>query len=184
MKQEIEIEYKQLLSEVEYEKIKEVILKGEHKVINHENFYFETKNKDLKANHQALRIRVAKDYFELCLKTQRESDILEKNIELTEDEFVSICNDNLLIYNYLDNLPQGLELLGSLETCRLETKIADGLICLDKSRYGNKEDYEIEFEANDYNKEDILIAYLKKFGVKYKLNKKSKIQRFSEELGL
>ncbi|MDF9866956.1 uncharacterized protein YjbK [Bacilli bacterium PM5-3] len=184
MKEEIEIEYKQLLLESEYNKIKNDILKQEHKIIEHENFYFETKTKDLKKRKQALRIRVSQNYIEICLKTQRENDLLENNILISKNEFDSIYQDNTLIYNYDLDLPKGLYLIGSLKTNRIEHVIRDGLICLDMSTYNNKKDYEIEFEANDYNKEQAFINYLDSFAIKYKPNHKSKIQRFSEEIGL
>ena len=180
MKSEIEIEYKQLLTKEQYKTIKEFILIKKFKRLNHENYYFDSKTTPLKNQGQALRIRRGLDYYELCLKSQREYDIVEQNILLTETEFVNICNDNSLMLKYFKDLPKDIELLGSLKTKRIEYQLEDGLICLDESAYHNIVDYEIEFEANDYDKETVLIDFLKEFSIEYCPNLKSKIQRFVE----
>lgn len=178
---EIEIEYKQLLTKEEYQIIEQFLIKKNIKSIDQENYYFDTKDFKLKEKQKALRIRKKENIYEACLKQQREFDILEDNIILSEIEATKMFNNpNLLASAY--GLAEKVILLGSLKTSRYEYQLVEGLICLDKSRYLNTEDYEIEFEAIDYHQKQVFIDFLKTFKIEFNENKKSKIARFDELL--
>lgn len=182
MREEIEIEFKQLLNEAEYKQLEDFFKEKNAKVINQENLYFETPDKTLKKQKKAMRIRVIDNNYELCLKTQRENDMSENNIDLSSTEYKKIMNDNSEITKYLDDIPKDVRLLGSLHTKRMEYKVPQGLFCLDLSNYFDIIDYEIEFEAINYEYSDFLKNFLNEFGIEYKENKRNKIQRFSEKL--
>lgn len=181
MQENIEIEYKHCLDEEGYLKIKEYLERQkDHVLIEQENYYFETKDFSLKDLGYALRIRVIdNNEYELCLKKQRENDILEKNIMVSKEEFNEICLEPNLMREYI-NEDYDFILLGSLNNKRIEYRNENGLICLDKSSYFDKIDYELEYEANDYDSESYLAKFLSYFEITYVSNKKSKIQRFIE----
>lgn len=179
MEKNIEIEYKHLLSANEYELIKEFLIKDiNHKIIKQENYYFETSDFKLKELGYALRIRIINgNEYELCLKQKREKDILEHNYMISVEQFMAICKQPNLMREYV-NEELDFIALGVLNNTRIELEIENGLICLDKSNYFNQDDYEIEFEANDYESEEYFVMFLENFGIKYQSNDKSKIQRF------
>lgn len=177
----VEIEYKQLLSENEYELIKRYMLENNIIPFEHENFYFDTKDFKIKEEKKALRIRKSYDKYEACLKQQREFDLMEDNINLSKDQVEKIFKEPELLSSYYI-LDEKLILLGSLKTKRYELPLKEGLICLDKSTYLNKVDYEIEFEAIDYDQKAAFISFLKMFDITFKENKISKIERFDELL--
>lgn len=178
---EIEIEYKQLLSKEQYNLIKSFMLKNNVIPFIHENYYFDSKDFKLKKENKALRIRKIDDSYEACLKQKRKYDLIEDNIALTKEEAFKILKEPNLLSKYY-NIDFNIILLGSLKTKRYEYQLKEGLICLDKSNYLDNEDYEIEFEAIDYNQKNRFIDFLKMFEIEFKENKKSKIARFSDLL--
>ncbi|MEG0283948.1 MAG: CYTH domain-containing protein [Erysipelotrichales bacterium] len=181
MEENIEIEYKQLLDVEEYQKLKTYLKASkEHVDIDQTNYYFETVDFSLGKEKKALRIRVKDDTYELCLKEKRAQDVLEHNYMISKEAFDLALNDPNTIKEYIP-LKGDFILLGKLFTNRIELKIKGGLICLDYSKYCNKEDYEIEFEAVDYNKEEFFEVFLDMFDIKYKENKVNKIERFINE---
>ncbi|MDL2212289.1 CYTH domain-containing protein [Erysipelotrichaceae bacterium OttesenSCG-928-M19] len=182
MTNNIEIEYKQLLTKQEYEIIEHDLVIKDSQIIEQENFYFETPLFSLKKQGQAIRIRVLNNEFELCRKTQRENDILEENIFIDKQIFLAICQQPNLINDYFDNVATDLRLLGSMKTKRIEYHYQNGLICLDKSVYLGQTDYEIEYEAADYSSEGSFKDFLNNYGIEYQRSLKSKIARFSETL--
>ncbi|MDR1781526.1 MAG: CYTH domain-containing protein [Bacilli bacterium] len=184
MSNDIEIETKQLLNKEQYLIIKKEILNHKHTKINQVNYYFETDDYYFKNNNQALRIRVYDDKYEICLKTRANIINYESNYLISKDEFESIKKDTSLFSKYFNDIPRNIKLLGSLNTIRIEYKINKGLICLDYSTYFNKEDYEIEFEANNLKDKYYLKEYLNSLNIEFIENKITKIERFSNELKL
>ena len=177
----VEIEYKQLLTKEEYQRIEQFLIEQNVTSFEQENYYFDTLDFKLKKNQKALRIRKKDNTYEACLKQQREFDLLEDNINLTEEHATKMFKNPSLLASYYC-LDEEIVLLGSLKTIRYEYPLEKGLICLDKSTYLNTEDYEIEFEAIDYEQKPVFIDFLKRFNIEFKENKKSKIARFDELL--
>lgn len=74
-----------------------------------------------------------------------------------------------------------IQYFGSLATNRAEKETEKGLIVLDHSRYLNKEDYEIEFEAADWHEgRKAFEKLLQQFSIPQR-ETKNKILRFYEE---
>ncbi|GIO25771.1 CYTH domain-containing protein [Ornithinibacillus bavariensis] len=157
MTQEIEIEFKNLLTKQEYLKLLNHLPfpKDGQKQINH---YFETIDFKLREQNSALRIREKNGTYQLTLKEPHQDGLLETHDDLTQMEAMQWMNGNPIAK--LSTSKRLLELgirveelkpFGNLTTIRREYK-EDGIIfVLDQSFYHNQEDYELEIEANNHN---------------------------------
>jgi len=163
--QEFEIEFKNMLTEVEYEGIlqKEFIdyPNSKHMTIQ-TNHYFDTINKVLKEKGSALRIRTTDVYSELTLKVPHQYFLMETNISLTNKQVADILDTNqIVLSSYLSSddkmpLPDGLTdntvfyHFNSFQTKRLEKQVDEHLIVLDQTFFQNGTvDYELEVESAD-----------------------------------
>ncbi|MGJ7919600.1 CYTH domain-containing protein [Neobacillus sp. LXY-4] len=156
MSQQIEIEFKNLLTKEEYDCLKEFFKIDDEQIKKQINHYFDTPIFNLKEVHSALRIREKGNQWEMTLKQPAEVGLLETNQLLTLNE-----KDAMLNHGTIPNGPvktllasagipyQDIEYFGSLTTYRIEFEYEGGLLVLDHSFYLNLEDYEIEYEVSD-----------------------------------
>ncbi|PRO64844.1 CYTH domain-containing protein [Alkalicoccus urumqiensis] len=157
MPQEIEIEFKQLLTRAAYDRLLEQFtgVQPFHQV----NHYFETDDMALRRKHAALRIREKGSTWELTLKQPHEEGLLETNQPIGENSFEAAKIKGILpegettaqLRHFLGGMP-ALVYLGSLETTRREMEISEGMLVLDHSFYAGTEDYELEFECRSAEK--------------------------------
>ncbi|WP_409253445.1 CYTH domain-containing protein [Bacillus sp. SCS-153A] len=159
MPEEIEIEYKNLLTKEEFQRLKSRFSLTEGDFSLQKNHYFDTHSNELKELHCALRIREKKGRFEFTLKQPAEEGLLETNQPITEEETRSMLQQGLIpegeVADALQNLginKNNLRHFGTLSTSRAETGYKDGLMVLDYSFYLNNEDYELEYEVKESNK--------------------------------
>ncbi|MFD1040706.1 CYTH domain-containing protein [Virgibacillus byunsanensis] len=153
MTQEIEIEYKNLLTKDEYNRLWSH-LSIPKKSKTQTNFYFETEDFSLKKHGCALRIREKAGNYTLTLKEPHETGLLETHDSLTKQEATLWISGNKMekpnIAKRLENININISDLcyyGSLTTERVEIQSDDVLIVLDYSMYNGKSDYELEVEA-------------------------------------
>ncbi|HEY4601927.1 MAG TPA: CYTH domain-containing protein [Cerasibacillus sp.] len=184
MKQEIEIEFKNLLTTEEYNFLLNALPfpKEGKEQINH---YFETESFDLKSCHSALRIREKEGKFYLTLKEPYESGLLETHDSLTKNEVSQwiagaiIPKPNTL--NRLKHLninPTELQYFGSLTTIRRQYERNGFIFVLDKSMYNGCTDYELEIEAPSYSTgKTLFLNLLEQYKIKQKTTP-NKIERF------
>jgi len=142
----LEIEFKTLIDEKTYNNLlKEFNLLD--KTFVQTNYYFDTKNYDLMDKKTVLRIR-KKDQYKLTKKEKNELGNQETSIYLTDEEA------NKMLKNGFDaniiNEDCYVNLITSLKTTRAKTNYKNGIIFFDKSEYNGITDYEIEYEALDY----------------------------------
>lgn len=155
MAQEIEIEYKNLLTKDEYTKVYQFLPFKSVELIEQTNYYFETDDLSLKQKGAALRIRKKNDQWTLTLKQPHEEGLLETHDTLNDKEA------NLWIQNQFIEKPETskqlrelgvsisqLKYLGSLTTRRKELEYNKATVVLDHSLYYDQEDYELEVEAS------------------------------------
>lgn len=156
MNKEIEIEFKNLLTEEEYNKIYKFYNLDNVAEIQNFNYYYETKNEDFRKNNCALRVRHTNNKKEMTLKIQGAKQNIEINVPL---EAEVICNEMSF-----ENLPEEIKkalvelnicthmsLTQKIETSRREFKVGDNLLVLDKTYFlDGTTDYELEFEVTDY----------------------------------
>ena len=179
-----EIEFKQLLSQSQYQSIYNKYF-PEMQPFSQTNYYIDTEQFDLRSHKSALRIRVKDDYYEMTLKVPAEVGLMEYNFEthvVPELNTELVANDlPLEITEQLNKMNvdvNQLVILGALTTSRLEKEVQGNLLVLDKSDYLNYQDYELEYEVEDYD--DGLIQFkmiLEAFDIKHE-TPENKVQRF------
>ncbi len=186
MHQEIEIEFKNLLTKEEFYLLCERFSLSEADFIMQENHYFDSEDFALKNKGCALRIRKKKAHYEMTLKQPVEEGLLETNETISEDEAKSIIANNRIpegaiakiIHEELEIAPDSIIYFGSLSTRRAETEYEGGLLVIDHSMYLNKEDYELEYEVSNFSiGQKIFIELLKSLNIPTRQTD-NKIKRF------
>lgn len=185
MTQEVEIEFKSMLTKDEYEKLIRAY-KLENQVRWQANDYFDTPSFQLKKQGAALRIREKKHGQVLTLKQPNEVGLLETHASITEEEAEDLFKYGIIHDDQMKQalapfqLNAALEHLGRLETNRAEHQTEDGLLVLDESHYLETTDYEIEFEVtNEEAGKRAFERLLAEHGLPYR-PAKNKIVRFME----
>lgn len=186
MTQEVEIEFKSMLTKEEYERLL-VAYDLTDEVNWQANDYFDTPTFELKSHGAALRIREKKQGQVLTLKQPHDVGLLETHAAISEEEAENLFKYGIIHDNQMKaalgpfNLTGPLEHLGRLETKRAEIETPEGLLVLDESHYLEIYDYEIEFEVTDETKGKIAFdQLLRKHGIPLR-PAKNKIVRFMEE---
>lgn len=192
MAQEIEIEFKNLLTKNEFELLMQKYNVTFKDFISQENYYFDTTNFLLKGKQSALRIRKKLDKYILTLKQPYEQGLLETHQELTEDQASTLLyNEGAIMVDgsvkeavlSLGINPDELQFLGALKTDRIEITDNENILVLDHSFYLNHEDYELEYEVKDpVTGKNNFLDILKQNNIPVRTTK-NKIQRFFELKG-
>ncbi|SDL97834.1 CYTH domain-containing protein [Sediminibacillus halophilus] len=156
MAQEIEIEFKNLLTKIEYDRLCEFLEVEEAGALSHTNHYFETPEFALKQHGAALRIREKNGQWQLTLKEPHPEGLLETHDTLTENEAASWINGDIIpkpqVAAQLNRLGIDFAELaygGALTTQRIETEFKETIVVLDHSTYNGYNDYELEVEAQE-----------------------------------
>lgn len=156
MAREIEIEFKNLLTQDEFDKLKSYFHLKDSQFHSQTNYYFETPSFEIKNLGGALRIRQKSQSFTLTLKLKQAIGHLEIHQSLNEIEAKNMIKSSTLpdgeVKQYLsaENIDlTKLDLIGELKTNRVEIPYHDGLLVLDHSTYLNNEDFELEYEVKD-----------------------------------
>ncbi len=157
MSQEIEIEFKNLLTKEEYEHLLHHFAVRQEQIHRQENHYFDTHDYQLRNLKSGLRIRIFDDGSECTLKEQS-----AENIHLETTEPLSDQTASQMLQGTTFEAPaveerlrrmgisvQDLQLYGTLKTYRAELAYHGGILVLDRSNYLQIEDYEVEYETND-----------------------------------
>lgn len=158
MSEELEIEFKNLLTETEYLSLLHSLGAKQTDFFTQENYYFDTHTEALKNLNSGLRIRILPTTAELTLKTPFGLHLLETTDSLSlEEAYYHITHQTIkpdgAVGKKLSKIGvavSDLYCFGSLKTVRFEKKILEGTIVLDKSSYVGKTDYELEYEAPDH----------------------------------
>ncbi|MCA1062066.1 CYTH domain-containing protein [Rossellomorea aquimaris] len=185
MSQEIEIEFKNLVTRDEFTRLTSHFQIKEEDFSSQDNHYFDTKNDLLKENQSALRIREKSGTYTLTLKTPLHDDLLETNQRITKDEAELLLKGGRFpegeVYDALISLQipiPSLQHFGTLSTSRAEIDYMDGLLVFDKSSYLQKEDYELEYEVKERKRgETIFLHLLKELNIPLRKTD-NKIKRF------
>lgn len=184
MTQEIEIEYKNLLTEKEFHKLLRYLPFPESGEIQ-TNFYFETADFSLRENKCALRIRKKNGVYRLTLKEPHPNGLLETHDSLTKEEAQKWISGQIVPKPHTTEQlkkkgisPEDLKCYGNLTTDRREANYKNVLIVLDYSTYNNKNDYEFELEADSEELGKAMFdSILRELDIK-KRETPNKIQRF------
>ena len=157
MSQEIEIEFKNLLTKAQYEQLLEVFSISASQIHRQVNHYFDTPTQHLKKLSSALRIRELQDTIECTLKEKTsEHQHLETTDFISAEEAQAMLNGREItapsvkarLKHYHVPL-NALQCYGTLTTDRVEIPYEGGLLVFDHSFYLQCDDYEVEYETND-----------------------------------
>ena len=192
MTQEVEIEYKNMLTKQEYERLLSLYGGIQPITWTQTNYYADTHDLKLKKNKSALRIRELPDKTECTLKTPYKNHLMETTIPLDKaDAQRMIQSDALILSEKMIQLLSEMEIhvkdlsfLASLSTERFELQKENCLIVLDKSIYGTKQDFELEIEATN---EEEGIQFFNEFLTKHDLPVRktdNKVKRAFKEKGI
>lgn len=160
MAKELEIEFKNLLTKMEYLHLLEITNLTKKDIHEQTNIYFDTIDGKLKRKKQGLRIRILPQKIEFTLKVPQKNnytyleitDILDA-YDLKKSLYEQIIPSKSEVLNYLakENIfITDLKKIGELTTKRAEKKLDENtLLVLDESHYYGAIDYEIEMEVLD-----------------------------------
>jgi uncharacterized protein YjbK len=190
MSQEIEIEFKNLLTKEQYEMLLKELSIEQNKIKRQINHYFDTPEWHLRSLSSGLRIRETSTKVVCTLKEKTsEHAHLETTDVLTTEQASDMLNGNAfhapIVHAKLKQLKvpvQELNVFGTLTTDRVEIPYEQGVLVLDHSFYLNCDDYEVEYETND---EIIGSTTFNNFLLKYEIEKRQtdkKIARFMKAL--
>ena len=157
MTQHIEIEFKNMLTKIQYEQLLQAFSIETDQIIRQVNHYFDTPTGHLKSVQSALRIREVGETIECTLKEKTSKhQHLETTNELSRDEADQMLAGKVVPTGTvrerltLFGIPLGeLSCYGSLTTDRVEIPYKGGLLVFDHSFYLHSDDYEVEYETND-----------------------------------
>lgn len=158
LSQQIEKEFKNLLTKEEYEQLLTTLQLNEDEAIQQTNIYFDTATHLLKNKNMGLRIRLFDDSGELTLKSPiSENEKLETTDELDLETATKMADKGSINLDghVADKLAEfginisDLEPIGRLSTLRYTFPGKGGMYFLDESYYQDQKDYELEFETED-----------------------------------
>ena len=157
MTQEIEIEFKNMLTKEQYEGLLLHFHIQPEQIKYQVNHYFDTEEWHLKQLMSGLRIRQISNHYECTLKEKTTDNThLETTDLLTKEQAEQLLNGAPFNTQFVEmrlkalQIPiDQLKLFGSLATNRVELNYKGGILVFDHSIYMEQNDYEVEFEAID-----------------------------------
>lgn len=190
MSQEIEIEFKNILTKEQYFDLLKKFHITDNMIVRQTNHYFDTPEGHLKQLKSGLRIRETKNRTVCTLKEKTSKNVhLETTDIVTKEEAECMLTDGtILAPNVKEKLLQlnvpieRLKVFGSLTTDRVELPYKGGTLVFDHSFYLNCNDYEVEYEtSNEKIGTEIFQQFLYEYGIE-KLVADKKIARFMKAL--
>lgn len=157
MTQEIEIEFKNLVTKADFYKLINIFKVDPCEFKQQRNYYFDTADFQLKTHSCALRIREKHGKYTLTLKQPHKMGLLETHQTINSNEAEKAFQEgplskgtvaNQLLTSFQIDITS-CRFLGSLTTLRAEKSHAKGTLVFDHSVYLDVEDYEIEYEVTD-----------------------------------
>ena len=195
LEQNLEIEFKNLLTKSEYDTLLQTVFSdGNQKKIVQTNYYFDTKDHQLKNQHSALRIRRTHSFNELTLKVPSQGHLLETNLSLRDNVCSEILKAKQLKLSTIhadieiDNISNDsvFYLFNQFETVRFEQTRGDHLLVLDQTTFQNGiVDYELEVESQSPETGLIFFnSFLEKHAIKKQkaLPKIARAERFKDKI--
>ena len=176
MNENLEIEYKVLLTKEQFEKL--VSQYDDVKFIRQVNTYYDTKDLQIRKNYGSMRIREKEGQFIFTLKKHTEDGLLEFE-KLVPTNDISAFNDSEIKQSFQDmKIDEPIVKLTSLTTDRAVIFNGFAEICLDHNYYNGKEDYEIEYEyKKDHDGKKMFQDILDIINIQYDHNCVSKSKR-------
>ncbi|QFT88396.1 CYTH domain protein [Bacillus sp. THAF10] len=189
--QELEIEFKNLLTFDEFTSLCSAFKVEPEHFFEQVNYYFDTQDFSLKSKGCALRVRILGESHTLTLKQPAKDGKLETHQAISEDDFHHMQNHGGIVDGAIFTIvkeelmidPSSFTFFGSLKTNRVEVPYQDGLLVLDESHYLDTSDFELEYEVKSYEKgKEVFQELLNAYGITVR-DTKNKVARFYEAKG-
>ncbi len=181
MKTSIEIEFKTLIDKDKYEEMIDAFDLREN-IFYQTNFYFDTPDFKLRQNGMALRIRHRNNKYKLTLKRPKDNCLYEDSIVIPEEVALDYLQNGFNLKDF--GMDYDVALKANQETYRAVTPYKEGKLFFDQCNYANTTDYEIEYEADDYNTGlKLFHEFLNDYQIK-KTEIEHKIERVYKKFGL
>lgn len=182
MEENLEIEYKLLLSREQFDNLTHYYDHLAH-VYTQINTYFTSDA--LQAKRIALRIREKENNYEMTVKTKAEgTGRKEYNLALSKDDACFFLeggmkdNEITQMLKDMDIDLSKITILCRLKTVRHDIPLEGGMLSLDANYYNGQEDYEMEFELSNLEKgKKTFASLLEKHKLLYTQNCQSKLTR-------
>lgn len=160
MTQNIEIEFKTIIPLATYQHLlKQFDL--ENNIFKQVNHYFDTDDYVLNQNQIVLRIRQkGENRFKVTLKSQSDQQAYEKHFVLSEEKARDMIQNGFHTKDFFDDIDEYVTFRVSLDNYRVSTPYEGGTLFLDRCDYCNVTDYELEYEANNYEEGKIVFEKL------------------------
>jgi uncharacterized protein YjbK len=173
MNQNLEVEYKVMVSKEEYDRILKEF-PGYHEITQTNHYYH--------GNPEGIYFRF-RDLGDHYLFTHKEKAAKGKMEFEKEFRRIDLNDPELLCYLASKNILPPYTEAASLTTVRRELDLEDEAnLCMDENRYGDITDYEIEYEiTGEKGSLKRFKELLKKAGIRYKKSPASKQKRALEE---
>lgn len=186
MTEQIEIEYKTLLTHAQFTAIKAKYAPEKNAFVQ-ENYYFDTPDFRLKQLQCGLRIRTFEEGGECTLKTPLKDGLLETTDHLSLEQAQTLLQAKTILPHgsvaqklvQLGIQPDQVRLLADLKTARIQIDLPIGELALDESWYGKNHDYELELEVSEASKgKQDFLDLLAEFGIHYQPAKNKIVRAF------
>jgi len=174
MNTNLEIEYKTLLTESQFNRISSDY--KEVPAIKQVNFYYQYADV---SKPIAARIRQINETFELTFKIKQSKGRLEVNFEVYGNDSSIFDHNDVKSFLIENGYTQVFNYLGELTSYRRLIKEEYGDMCIDENHYLGKVDYELEYEV--IHDEELAYARYLELVEKYNLSNekaKTKYHRF------
>ncbi|QPC46084.1 CYTH domain-containing protein [Mangrovibacillus cuniculi] len=173
MVKEVEIEFKQLVTDKQFQELVNHFTIDQDTFVEQHNHYLDTKEFLLKEKKCSVRIREKAETFTLTLKVPKENAVEETHQTLSKEDAESVFNQQFTptveMIGALSEFHVTLNDLyhfGTLSTERAYIPFQDGVLFFDKSNYLGETDYELEYEASDYQRgKEVFENLLKQFNI-------------------
>ena len=184
----MEYEARVMITENQYSLVKDFFLKANlecHQLVNI-NYYYDDEKLTITNNSHVLRLRAIDDNkYELTLKIKGENGDVEINKPLTSFEIRDVQNQvNVSDADIIKQLKainvdlENLKLIAKLKTERMEVKLINSLLVIDKNYYNDKIDFNLEVESvSKSDAIELLKEICKQFDIEYKKDYISKSRR-------
>ena len=175
MAEHLEIEYKNILNQAEYQELFNYYNFAETAPLTQENIYFDTKDHELRKRHIGLRVRITDTYVHLTMKQPvKDHQKLETTEKLTLIDGEYIKESGRIshggeVADFLETIDIALDdlvIIGQFKTVRHQQVVEGQDMVLDHCFFQDYEDFELEVETN--NPETGLVFYqnlLQKFQI-------------------
>ena len=158
MAKNLEIEYKNILSQAEYQELFNHYNFAETAPLTQENIYFDTADGELRKRHIGLRVRITDAYVHLTMKQPvKDHQKLETTEKLSLIDGESIKESGKLshggeVADFLATIDMALDdlvIIGRFKTIRHQQVIEGQDMVLDHCFFQDYEDYELEVETSN-----------------------------------